>query len=417
MDAQTTDAVAAAKAKLDELYDVHDHYFCADKGDKQRRLQMLADEVIALVDAIKAEGNRSVRAALWYIKGKALDAFPIYDATAEQLLSQAAKLDPCNLDTWVALGNCLWKKGDLLMAKNCFENCLEYGLSKHALRSLSMVLRKLGTRPEDKVHHVRMSLQHAKQAVSLDLADGESWYVLGNAYLALFFGDTHSTIDLDRSLAAYTRAEKAGAGRNPDLHFNRANVFRYKEDYAEAVTSYLTAHELDPSLRAIEIVDSIAQFTKHVAALIQRKGRLSVKRISQLAAALPPAVVVQGRSPSLLAALKLGLNEGVVVALKLLADVPRNHEPPGSFIMMDGAETACAVSVYHLDSEAGVKIADDDTVYVLDPFLKVVALAHAGHSTSYHCVHVAEPHLFLINGKVVAESYAHAGVHLDNFDA
>ncbi|KDO30338.1 hypothetical protein SPRG_05049 [Saprolegnia parasitica CBS 223.65] len=379
--AATTDAdlaVAAAKIKLAELYEVHDHFFCADKAEKQSKLRALADDVVALVDTIPLQEHRQLRATVFYVKGKALDAFPSYDATAEQLLSQAAKLDPCNLDAWVALGNCFWKKGDLVLAKHCFENCLEYGSSKHALRSLSMVLRKLGTKPEDKADHVRASLQHAKQAVGLDLTDGESWYVLGNAYLALFFGDSHSTVDLDRSLAAYTRAEKAGAGQNPDLHFNRANVHRYKEDYAEAVASYLRAHELDPSLRAIDLVDAIVQYTKHVSGLVLRKARLSPKKLSQLAGNVPPPVDIQGRTPCPIASLQLGLNEGVVIALKLLADVPRNHEPPGCFIMMDGAETSCAVSVYHLDSEASVKITDDDTVYVLDPCLKVMSLTYNG---------------------------------------
>ncbi|OQR87861.1 hypothetical protein THRCLA_10427, partial [Thraustotheca clavata] len=239
--------------------------------------------------------------------------------------------------------------------------------------------------------------------------------VLGNAYLALFFNDSHSTNDLDRSLAAYTRAEKAGDESNPDLHFNRANVHRYKEDYAEAIASYLRAHELDPSLHAVDIVDSIMQYTKRVSTLIQRRGLHTAKKITQLASTVPPPSDIQGRSRLLIGALQLGLNEGVVVALKLLADVPRSHEPTGCFVMMDSAETSVAVSVYHLDNE--VKITEEDTIYVLDPYLKVVSLNHNSNSIRYNCIHVAEPHLFLINGKIVAKSYAHAEIQLDNFDA
>ena len=30
------------------------------------------------------------------------------------------KLNPSLADAWLCLGNCIWKKGDLASAKNCF---------------------------------------------------------------------------------------------------------------------------------------------------------------------------------------------------------------------------------------------------------------------------------------------------------
>ncbi|RQM21785.1 hypothetical protein B5M09_009919, partial [Aphanomyces astaci] len=139
-----------------------------------------------------------------------------------------AKLDPCNLDIWVCLGNCLWKKGDLQAAKTCFENCLDYGPSKHALRSLSMLLRKMGTKPEEKSHNIK--------------------------------------------------------------------VHRYKEDYALAVQSFCKAHALDPSLRAMAIVDGILRWTLRVSNLIHQQGRFKASRIAQLASTLPHVGEVQGRT-------------------------------------------------------------------------------------------------------------------------
>ncbi|KAG9410670.1 hypothetical protein AC1031_018693 [Aphanomyces cochlioides] len=243
-----------AQHKLKELYKVHDHYFSADKQEKkvqtsalkqfnvntltQLKLQAMADEICALIDEIHIGNNRHMKATASYIKGKALDAFPEYSASSEVLLSQAAKLDPCNLDVWVSLGNCFWKKGDMQSAKNCFENCLDFGPSKQALRCLSMLLRRMGTKPEEMSRNIKTSIAHAKQALSMDIEDGESWCkctqvangtkispdVMGNALLALFFTSSHSPVDLDRSLAAYARAEATGAAGNPDLHFNRGNV-------------------------------------------------------------------------------------------------------------------------------------------------------------------------------------------------
>ncbi|ETW04922.1 hypothetical protein H310_04022 [Aphanomyces invadans] len=407
-----------ALAKLDELYSIHDHFFSANKEEKKLKLQALVDEVMALVDDVGMDrsNSRELKATAWYIQGKALEVFPEYNPSSEALLTKAAKLDPCNSDIWVSLGNCFWKKGDLEAAKNCFESCLDYGPSKHALRSLSMVLRKMGTNVEEKTSNIKASITHAKAALNLDIQDGESWYVMGNAYLALFFACSHSTVDLDRSLAAYARAEAGGAANNPDLHFNRANVHRYKEDYALAVQSFCKAHALDPSLRAMAIVDGILRWTLRVSNLIHHKGRFKVTRIAQLASALPPVCEVQGRTRVSISSLQQGHNEGKVVALKLLVDVVRGNEPPGCFVMMDEAQTCCAVSIYHLDSVAYTKMTERDVFYVLDPFVKVVHLEYNCMSINYVCLHVAEPHLFLINGHVVAESYAHAEIHLKNFD-
>ena len=118
-------------------------------------------------------------------------------------------------------------------------------------------------------------------------------YVLGNAQIARFFRVTHASADADRALASYAKAEACGrkpkpanatverdgaaakaeaegAGdgdgggggdgwyANPDLHFNRANVLRYREDYAAACRDYCRAAELDPSLPALEVCHGVS---------------------------------------------------------------------------------------------------------------------------------------------------------------
>lgn len=38
--------------------------------------------------------------------------------------NEQVKLDPSMVDAWCCLGNCFWKKGDLVQAKNCFNIAL-----------------------------------------------------------------------------------------------------------------------------------------------------------------------------------------------------------------------------------------------------------------------------------------------------
>ena len=49
---------------------------------------------------------------------------------------------------------------------------------------------------EEKFVGIRASVDKAKEAVSLDTNDGMSWYVLGTAYLSLFFISNQKWVNL-----------------------------------------------------------------------------------------------------------------------------------------------------------------------------------------------------------------------------
>ena len=56
---------------------------------------------------------------------------------------------------------------------------------------LSRALAKSKAKPgsEEQKQLVAESMDHAKEAVKLDVADGASWYAVGMAYMAAFFAD------------------------------------------------------------------------------------------------------------------------------------------------------------------------------------------------------------------------------------
>lgn len=60
--------------------------------------------------------------------------------------------------------------------------------------------------PEQKKENVRQSVEVAKKALMLDLKDGQSWYLLGNAYLSDFFVNMKRIIELDNAVKAYNEA-------------------------------------------------------------------------------------------------------------------------------------------------------------------------------------------------------------------
>nr|CAD1834668.1 unnamed protein product [Ananas comosus var. bracteatus] len=232
-----------------------------DPAEKTCRLQTLTDAALALLDSLPPERRKSPqqRAVYEFLRGKILDVFADYRKEAEDHLSKAVKLNPSLVDAWLCLGNCIWKKGDLPGAKNCFTLALSKGPNKKILCQLSMLERSMAQGAENHALLVEESIKHAKEAVMLDIKDGNSWYNLGNACLTSFFMTgawDHTT--LHQSLKAYQNAEKDEMMKSyPDLYFNSATANKYLENYERALHGFEAAALKDPGLGADEEVKKI----------------------------------------------------------------------------------------------------------------------------------------------------------------
>ncbi|GCC43937.1 hypothetical protein chiPu_0027743, partial [Chiloscyllium punctatum] len=140
------------------------------------------------------------------LKGKAVNVLSEYRPAAEESLSKAVKFEPGLVEAWNQLGEVYWKKGDIVAARTCFSGALTHCKNKVSLRNLSMVLRQLRTEGEDYASNVLSSVEQAKMAVQMDLKDGTSWYILGNAYLSLFFVTGQNPRLAQQALTAYAQA-------------------------------------------------------------------------------------------------------------------------------------------------------------------------------------------------------------------
>ena len=85
--------------------------------------------------------------------------------------------------------------------------------------------------------------------------------------------------------------DKDGSSKNPDLHFNRGNVYKYLEDYDEAAASFRAALALDPSLPAKDEVDGIEKHVQRVADLVTRKVSSTCSLLFCVATCSPLLVV------------------------------------------------------------------------------------------------------------------------------
>ena len=151
-----------------------------------------------------------------------------------------------------------------------------------------MVIRKLPTKSKsENIKVLKESVAYAKQAVANDLKDGESWYVLGNAYLNTFFQGGQQYEQLDMAMKAYTQSEKYQQNENPDLYHNRATIYSYLEQYSHAISDFEKAHEIDPNLNARHKAHCIQEFVLNVCKIIKKKGTLKSDKFVKLVKAVP----------------------------------------------------------------------------------------------------------------------------------
>lgn len=344
---------------IDNLYMVRDTFFPLDPSIKRARLENLLRDVLLVLNEMSSDCRKHPqRRAQWeYLRGKALDVGPDYCKEAEEHLSKSVKLDPSMVDAWCCLGNCFWKKGDLAQAKNCFNIALSKGLNKKALQQLSMLERRIGKGSTDEAEIVEESILHAKQAVSLDIKDGQSWYTLGNAYLTSFFvSGAWDRNKLHQSLKSYQNAEKDGmASANPDLHFNSATVHQYLEDYERALRGFEAASVRDPGLHADHEVNKLVNLLSKLEDLIVNKGRLKPKRLSSILSSLPTNNSVGAHRQVTLGAVREGFNKGMALQVKMLQAVSHDNSVPLFYLVADSEANCFASLCMHFVMERSKK--------------------------------------------------------------
>ncbi|THU71045.1 hypothetical protein C4D60_Mb08t31390 [Musa balbisiana] len=335
------------------------------------------------------------RANYEYLRGKMLDIFPDYIKEAEDHLSKAVKLNPSLADAWLCLGNCIWKKGDLPSAKNCFSLALSKGPNKKILCQLSMLERSA----ENKAASIEESIKHAREAVLLDIKDGNSWYNLGNACLTSFFvTGAWDHAKLQQSLKAYQNAEKDELMHsNPDLYFNCASANKYLENYERALHGFEAAASKDPGLNADDEAQKITSLLDKIESSL--RGLSRSKRLASLVSSLGEVILKSSHGKATVNVLKEGLNKAVAIIGKVLLFIKHESVAPLYYLICDSDQTCFVLSVYGLHSDA---IKEGDRVILMEPHYRVIDFSWKGKHYHFQSIRVDFVEQVLVNEKVPA---------------
>ncbi|XP_032962739.1 tetratricopeptide repeat protein 5 [Rhinolophus ferrumequinum] len=399
-----------------QLYSFRDCYFethsVEDAGRKQQDVREEMEKTLQQMEEVV--GSVQGKAQVLLLTGKALNVTPDYSPKAEELLSKAVKLEPTLVEAWNQLGEVYWKKGDIAAAHTCFSGALTHCKNKVSLQNLSMVLRQLRTDSgEERSRHVMDSVRQAKLAVQMDIHDGRSWYILGNAYLSLYFNTGQNPKISQQALSAYAQAEKVDrtASSNPDLHLNRATLHKYEENYGEALEGFSRAAALDPAWpEPQQREQQLLEFLNRLTSLLESKGKVKTKKLQSMLGSLRPAHLgpcdgryqsASGQKVTLelkpLSVLQPGVNSGAVVLGKVVFSLTTEEKVPFTFGLVDSDGPCCAVMVYNMVQSWGVLIGD--SVAIPEPNLRLHQIQHKGKDYSFSSVRVETPLLLVVNGK------------------
>ncbi|XP_062211785.1 uncharacterized protein LOC133912860 [Phragmites australis] len=412
--AQGRTPLERAADATEELYHLRDTFFPGDPAEKAAALRARADAALVLLDALPPEQRKSPqqRGVYEFFRGKILDVFPKYNKEAEDHLSKAVKLNPSLVDAWLCLGNCIWKKGDLAAAKNCFSLALSKGSDKKILCQLSMLERSMAQGSEDQALLVEGSIKHAKEAVMLDIKDGNSWYNLGNAYLTSFFvGGAWDHTKLHHSVKAYQNAEKDQTmNLNPDLYYNCATADRYLENYERALHGFEAAAIKDPGLGANTEVQKIISLLDKLENAM--KGQLRSKRLASLVSSLSDVNLKSLHKKATVSILSEGLNKAVVVLGKVVLLIRYDNVAPLYYLTCDLDQCYFILSVYGLRNDA---IKEGDRVALFEPYYRILDTSWKEKHYQFKSIRVDFPEQILINEKAPAPHHVvRASIHAHN---
>lgn len=410
-------AIEQIKEKVNQLYKFRDEYFTTHStdaaGNKAKEVQVEITKTLEFIDSIKDQVSNNSKGELCFLRGRVLNATTEYSAEAEEELGRATRFNLS--DAWNELGECQYKKGDLIPAQMCFEKALKLAQNKVYYRNMSMLMRSLPWKTtSEREQNVEKGLEYARKAIKLDMNDGHSWLVLGNAYLASFFTIDTKLESLKNCKAAYNKAANDPiAALLPELHFSKYHVQWYEEDYAGALGSLRRASELEPSWTECKAkFDECHKFLTKLSIMVKSKGQLNQRRLNVMtndinSSQLGPydkggTNLTSGKKPDLvpLSLLGEGSNQDKIILGKVVCTVIPESGIPFSMCIVDKDGDCMAVTVYNWASGCGVKIGD--SIAVVAPVLKSHCIeVSKEEKLEFKSIRVALPLMLVVNKRPV----------------
>lgn len=357
----------SSAGEIDELFE---NYRCFDEfvfnipaKDKELELKVRRELIREKIDeAVKKMADPEISAAraliaswngrLEFLKGHAGDA--------TKLLITAVKLNPLLEFAWVALGEASLQLQKYDQARYCFEECLNYTPnSKLALIQLSKIFRNANFKESamqgvDKFAQTEwdlMSVQRAKEALKINLDDGECWFSMANAFTRAYLKDLRNKKYLESALNAYMKSMNCklhSLRDHPDLYHNMGLIYQLEQNYQKSLENFERSARFQDGSQAQKCLNQLTNLLSVSDKAWRNKGGMSEKRRGVFLERLKTHTSAHDSSQSNWKLLEDGPNIGkttVVVPLQLISS---SGDVPMMALVMDAWEDFFIMVSYRL---------------------------------------------------------------------
>lgn len=424
----SSDDLQSINNKIQQLYDFRDRYFL-EVPEEQYALkdleisrqttvtfflllllcddnlivcyfQSILDDLNQLFDKVKDMST------FYFLKGWLLNIKSDYDKDVFDSLTKSIKLNPEYKEAWIELGECYFKKGDLKLALNCFEKVIKQdAFEKKALRNASIMLRSLQCTPDEKMHNITKSIEFAKRAVECDLNDGNSWAILGNAYLMLLFASNKGSQSsfVRNCKSAYQKAlldDKVKV--KTDVLFNYASILQHEEEFEQTLHTLANACKYDIQWKEPqERKQNLMSFLSEICQKFASNTLIKSKRLTKIKENL---IIEENRIMKLYSSnnemcqghvqhvedLNEGSNDCLMIC-KVVSYTTDSHNVflCSVFYVIDSNGHNISLFIYDLVMSKGPKIGD--LLLIVHPFVKSHKIVFEDKEFSFKAIKIVNP--------------------------
>uniref|UniRef100_A0A1I7UJ09 TTC5_OB domain-containing protein n=1 Tax=Caenorhabditis tropicalis TaxID=1561998 RepID=A0A1I7UJ09_9PELO len=263
--------------------------------------------------------------------GKLYNVLEEYNETAEKFLSQAARMNPKNIDTWHELGLCVMKRADLEYAQSCFKIALGIQRTAPILTSLAVSMRLVALdHPEPAQTEMRTkAMELIIEARRLDSSYGPANIAFATGLFYCFFTTAKVELKfLDKVVENYRKALQCELSRtDPEVHMNMATCLKFMEKHEEALESLEAAVECD------------ARNELHTKETLDDYGKRLMEMINEL---------------------KKTTGDGFKI--KIIGNVGHQESIPLALVGVDATGEIYGITIYNCHSNFGFVIGDCLTI-------------------------------------------------------
>jgi len=154
--------------------------------------------------------------------------------------------------------------------------------------------------------------------------------------------------------------------------FILGNVHLYLQEYNHAISCFLRAYSIDPTLTAArEAIQETQQLHNKVTEIIQSGGGIRQKRKEELRTLLETASASLPTSARF-STLRPGDNAGATLLLRSIVPVSKGNTPPAVFLCLDADGSFGLLSLFNFGMDAS-QFTSSQTLAIRNPHLRSVA--------------------------------------------